>query len=419
MDNTAGLQAGRITRLAGFLGIAEEIGTRICNEAQWSGELCNWIGDTMAYEESRWQVVRRTVGPTLYSGASGIALFLAHLFRCAPEQTFRKTAEGAIGYVLSHVDKLSSAANLGFYSGLTGLAYVLSEMAEAFGVQQLADQSLAILRALSSIPVNPQQWDVVSGSAGMIPVLLKLHSRYGNQPLLDSALRHGDTLLQSASQSEFGWSWSAGESQPHNNLTGFAHGTAGVAWSLLELYDKTGCQRFFTAAQEAFRYERHWYNPAWENWPDFRTVPESGKPNNVVGWCHGACGIGLSRIRAFQLLGDQDCQTEAKIAVHTTTRALQGALSSRGNYSLCHGHCGNAELLLWAGDVLGDEASIATVQQIASDAVQKYSYEKNPWPCGVMNGGETPDLMLGLAGIGHFYLRLYDRQKIPSVLLVF
>jgi lantibiotic modifying enzyme len=105
--------------------------------------------------------------------------------------------------------------------------------------------------------------------------------------------------------------------------------------------------------------------------------------------------------------------------VHTTTRALQGALSSRGNYSLCHGHCGNAELLLWAGDVLGDEASIATVQQIASDAVQKYSYEKNPWPCGVMNGGETPDLMLGLAGIGHFYLRLYDRQKIPSVLLVF
>ena len=26
--------------------------------------------------------------------------------------------------------------------------------------------------------------------------------------------------------------------------------------------------------------------------------------------------------------------------------------------------------------------------------------------------------MLGLAGIGHFFLRLYDSQKIPSILLI-
>jgi type 2 lantibiotic biosynthesis protein LanM len=404
--------------LPSFLNLAQEIGSRLCAEALWSGELCNWVGDSMSYEQSGWQVVRRPLGPNLYTGASGIALFLAYLFRHIPDQTFKKTADGAMRYAVSNLDRLRSAGNFGFYSGLTGLAYVLSQMAEIFATPQFAEQSLAILRDLSPIPANAQRWDVVSGSAGVIPVLLKLHEKYESQFLLDTALLHGEMLLQCATQSEQGWSWSAGDHQAHNNLTGFSHGTAGVAWSLLELHKKTGSPDFLAAAHEAFRYERHWYSPEWENWPDFRTVPESGKPVYVAGWCHGAPGIGLSRIRAFQLLGDQDCRSEAEIAVRTTTRALDGALSGHGNYSLCHGHCGNAELLLLAGDVLGDESSINTAQQMAADALQKYSVEKNPWPCGVMNGGETPDLMLGLAGIGHFYLRLHDRQKIPSVLLV-
>ncbi|HEV2988992.1 MAG TPA: lanthionine synthetase LanC family protein, partial [Candidatus Angelobacter sp.] len=218
--------------------------------------------------------------------------------------------------------------------------------------------------------------------------------------------------------SEKGWSWPAKQNSTDNNLTGFSHGTAGVAWSLIELYKITSDRRFLEAAQQAFRYERHWYDPEWENWPDFRTISDSGKPGYVAGWCHGAPGIGLSRIRAFQLLKDHNCRTEAEIAVRTTTRAIHFGLSnSQGNYSLCHGHCGNAELLLWAGDVLGDEAGMNVVREMAFEAIQKYSVEKKPWPCGVTNAGETPDLMLGLAGIGHFFLRLYD-PGIPSVLLV-
>ena len=43
---------------------------------------------------------------------------------------------------------------------------------------------------------------------------------------------------------------------------------------------------------------------------------------------------------------------------------------------------------------------------------------RNPWPYGVTSGGETPNLMLGTAGIGYFYLRLYDAAAIPSVLLL-
>jgi type 2 lantibiotic biosynthesis protein LanM len=403
---------------AKFLHTAEEIGVRLCSDALWSGDHCNWIGAAVEYTGSQWQVTRRPAGPDLYSGAGGIGLFLAYLFSCTLEQNFRKTAEGAIRYALSHLDRLNSAGNFGFYSGLTGLAYVLAETAEIFGAPQFVEKSLTLLRE-SERQATLRRWDIVSGSAGVIPVLLKLHSGFGAEFLLDLALRHGDMLLQSAHRGDEGWSWTTGDGTRHRNLTGFSHGTAGVAWSLLELHSKSGNQRFLNAAQEAFRYERHWYSPQWENWPDFRSSSETGDPGYVAGWCHGAPGIGLSRVRAFQLFGDPNCRAEAEIAVRTTTRILNSALSNgQGNYSLCHGHCGNAELLICAGDVLGDEGSIKAVHQIAEDALQKYSIEKNPWPCGVLNGGETPDLMLGLAGIGHFYLRLYDRQKTPSVLLV-
>ena len=50
--------------------------------------------------------------------------------------------------------------------------------------------------------------------------------------------------------------------------------------------------------------------------------------------------------------------------------------------------------------------------------IQAVHLNRNPWPCGVVSGGETPNLMLGTAGIGYFYLRLYDSAAVPSVLMV-
>jgi lantibiotic modifying enzyme len=36
----------------------------------------------------------------------------------------------------------------------------------------------------------------------------------------------------------------------------------------------------------------------------------------------------------------------------------------------------------------------------------------------VLGGGESPNLLLGLAGIGYFYLRLHNAAEFPSVLIV-
>jgi lantibiotic modifying enzyme len=93
-------------------------------------------------------------------------------------------------------------------------------------------------------------------------------------------------------------------------------------------------------------------------------------------------------------------------------------VSGLGNYSLCHGLGGNASVLLHAQKPVGEE--MAGTEQLAcavgEAGAARYGNSGAAWPCGVGNE-QTPSLMLGLAGIGHFYLRLSD-PSVPCVLLL-
>ena len=92
--------------------------------------------------------------------------------------------------------------------------------------------------------------------------------------------------------------------------------------------------------------------------------------------------------------------------------------SGAGNFSLCHGLAGNAEILLEAAlrgcDEDGRNAELA--RAVADAGVERHVHRDTPWPCGTFEG-ETACLFLGLAGIGLFYLRLDDPTR-ASILLV-
>lgn len=106
---------------------------------------------------------------------------------------------------------------------------------------------------------------------------------------------------------------------------------------------------------------------------------------------------------------------EASIALETTARSVRENLQEgHANYSLCHGLCGNAEVLLEGVNILPTGEALA--RGVATNGVQLYGDSPTSFPCGVP-GGMTPNLLLGLAGIGHFYLRLAF-PEVPSVVLL-
>ncbi|HUC85356.1 MAG TPA: lanthionine synthetase LanC family protein [Candidatus Acidoferrales bacterium] len=407
-----------------YLATACELGARVCRDALWSHSRCNWLGAALEAINGTWTVVERALGPDLYGGTSGIALFLARLHAATGEKLYRTTAIGALNQAWSKLDELPPAARTGFYSGWLGVAYARLVVAQSLGRDGLDPAALNLIESLARSETNHAGLDVISGGAGAIPVLLELHRRFPKDWLLSFALRQGEHLLATARKRDEGASsWKTLEMATRDDLTGFSHGAAGIAWALLELYQATGDPRWRGAAEDGFRYERRWFNPLEGNWADLRIFDQaafnpSAPPPCSMAWCHGAPGIALSRLRAWEILNDDVYRQEAEAALRATAKSLetQGSPGS-GNFSLCHGVAGNAESLLCASQGL-DPGYARTVEAMADRGIQSYQVPRAAWPCGVNGGGETPNLLLGLAGIGYFYLRLSNPESIPSVLMI-
>jgi len=416
-----------MTQREAWLDAAHSIGVKLCREALWAGSRCNWLGCSMELVGAAWVPVQKSFGGDLYAGTSGIALFLADLGAATGERIFRQTCEGALALTLSRLEEFPPEVSIGFYSGLTGVAYALIRAGEKLGQEALTGKGMEIFRTLAGVNLAKQGLDVVSGVAGAIPAFLLMRQKYKEDRLLEAAIRCGEHLLAQARPADAGWSWDtlAGSAPAgQKDLTGFSHGTAGIGWAFLELHRATGEAKFRHAAGQAFQYERHWFSPEQQNWPDFRTFGATpgavpSPPVYNLAWCHGAPGIGLSRLRALALTGDRTFQEEAEAAIRTTASMLISApATGQANYSLCHGCAGNAELLLLADKVLGGGEYGKVAQRMMEDGIARFPATRTPWPCGVPGGWETPNLMLGTAGTGHFLLRLYDPDAVPPVVMV-
>jgi lantibiotic modifying enzyme len=398
-----------------WIETAAAIGARLVAEAIWHEERCTWLGDSMEYVDDDWRVVHRTCGVTLYDGTGGIALFLARLHRATGDPLVRATARGALRHSCHHALDLPSSGRLGLYSGVPGVALAALESGRALGDEEWTVRGNELLRTLSPESDDGEGLDVIGGAAGAIPLLLW----QGDDRTRELALRLGERLLLRAERVNGSASWATMPTPDGRNLTGYSHGAAGIALALLELGAATRDERFLDLGRAGIEYERGLYDRTEGNWPDLRFPSGNGAgvPCSMA-WCHGAPGIGLARLRTFELLHDTESRREAETALEATHRAVDRTVRSGVlDFSLCHGLAGMAELFLSAESTLSDGAWERVAHQVGGWGVERLK-ARLPWPCGIPNGGETPALLTGLAGIGHFYLRLADPETVPSVLIL-
>jgi lantibiotic modifying enzyme len=410
-----------------FVETAASLGAKVCRDALWAKDRCNWIGPAMEPLGGRWRQVHKVFGPELYGGTAGVALSLATLQRASGDRVFRRTALGALRHALARAEDVEPQSRLGLYSGRLGISLSALRVAELLDEDSLREPAVRLVNSLTSGEVEMDNEDLLAGCAGAIVALLLLRGQYvEDDSLVAFASRLGDHLISVAVKAESGWSWGRLHepgSGAFGNLTGYSHGAGGIGSALLELYSATGEARFRDAGEQAFRYERHWFDPAKGNWPDLRDPELSGASREqgvsyMNAWCHGAPGIALSRLRVYEMLGDEVCRSEAETAIETTTANLYGnSEMSQTNYSLCHGLGGNSEPLLYGAQVLGRADLFARAEEVALRGIESYEAQRLPWPCGGPGGLETAGLMLGLAGISYYYLRMADPEETPSLLI--
>jgi lantibiotic biosynthesis protein len=402
-----------------FLAAAGELGHRIADSAISFEGRCNWIGALPdAPRRSEFFVAHAALGSDLYEGTSGVALFLAEAGVKLDDARLRATALGAIHHAMAHAGRVDPQARDGLYTGAIGIAYAAARVAGLLEADHLLTRARDLLLEWRSEETRSEASDVMSGCAGAVTGLVAISALIDEPWILDSALGLGEELAARAEVTGDGWSWAAPRRHSDYNLCGYSHGAAGIGHAFLELFGVTGDTRFREAGERAFDYERSWFDPRSGTWPDLRGVArQAGRDAPVLtagSWCNGVAGIALSRLRATELLGSAVIRRDAALALAACERHVSELLAGTpDDFSLCHGAAGAADVLLHAGrENLGRLAA-----QIGGLGIERHlGPEAAPFPCGVAVG-ETPALMLGLAGIGTFYLRLSD-PGVGSPLLV-
>ncbi len=426
------LVPGRVADLERLLHVARAIGDRLVNLALRDKGEATWIGLNLVYERY-WQVA--PMNPGLYDGVAGVALFLGYLGKVVNETSYTYCAEEATCYVYKQWKQYGKAVKtspnatmpmaIGAYGqSPTSAIYLLTHLGNLWNSDELLLEAESLVDLLSNFVARDGNYDIIYGAAGCIKVLLNLHSIRPSDQTIEVALKCGDLLLERAVPMTTGVGWKS-MSRSGQPLAGFSHGAAGIAWALMQLGHYTGESRFIDCAKEAIAYERSLFDPEAGNWPDLREnsrkdqgkdeekdVKQSASPEFMTAWCHGAPGIGLSRLDLLMKYGpDPEIEAEVEIAIRTTRASGFGM-----NHSLCHGDLGNLELLFNAAKAFGDPVLEKEVARVLGGVLD--SAEQHGWLCGVPLAVETPGLMTGIAGIGYQLLRFAAPERVPSVLLL-
>lgn len=414
---TSSLQAeAPLLDAAALLEAASAIGRRLARSAIWHEGRCNWVSGRLGPGAGGALVeFHSTLDGALYEGTSGVALFLAELHAITGEEDARRTAGGAIRHALHAMPAPTRA----LYSGTAGVALAAARAGRRLGDESLVDAARELAPALTGPMAAGEEVDLLNGIAGTVVALLALAKLLDDERHEAAAAALGDDLLEAAERWGGGLAWQSHNMPTARPLTGLSHGAAGIGLALAELGAATGERRFLDGAHAAFDYEQSAFDAEAGNWPDFRELfPDrpAGGPGHATFWCHGGPGIALSRLTALELLGDSRWRAEAEAGLEVTRETVErGLRHGGGNFSLCHGLAGNAEILAEGAGMLRGRwarhanAAVAT----ASVGVARHGRE-GPWPGGA-GSREAIGLMLGVAGTGYFLLRAAGAPA-PSVL---
>lgn len=412
---TASLSASEVQSpafIASAVDYAQQIGWQLCKLLRPPSEQAPW----KSFQITAQGISEIDIGTDLYSGSVGIALFLAYLGAITSQQEFRDAAKRALAYSLTCRDKTM----IGAFQGLGGLIYLLTHLHHLWKEPRLLDLAVDLTAELSSEISHDREIDVLSGAAGVIPVMIGLAEATSGKGL-DCAHRCAQHVLHHAESNSNGLSWPLSRpEEATGNLTGFSHGAGGIGWALISLGCYTNRLDYIEAGRKAFAYEAFHFDANEQDWYDLRIQTKGVTTHRsdrhfANAWCNGASGIGLSRITCWAMLGknDETLLIEAHRALSATLRNFH----QLGNDTLCHGKAGNAELLLRFAR-LKDIPALHMEANVQAQAQWRNFEKARSWIFGGANVDVFPGLMIGLSGLGMHFLRLAYPEQIPSPLLL-
>jgi lantibiotic modifying enzyme len=221
---------------------------------------------------------------SLAYGASGIAMMISEISGALPDDVKRWMADQPLP---------TEVYPPALYTGLSGIAYALFESG-------LHGEAEAALQKAYDSPLLFADSGMLFGVAGWGLASLYFHDRTGDDRYLESAVRAGRHLVDTAIQDADGLAWEfAREQRVH---FGWGFGSSGIGTFLLYLGLRTADRQLLDHARAALDFDlaQAQETPNGVSWGRYKddviTLPY---------WMHGGAGVGTAAIRFYHHLGDE------------------------------------------------------------------------------------------------------------------
>ncbi|UII21876.1 lanthionine synthetase LanC family protein [Fulvivirga ligni] len=369
---------------------------------------------------------------SLYSGVSGIIYFLLELYKETNYNRYQEAVIKGVDWLLDYCAK-HPTKYYSFYTGRVGVASTLIEIGEYLGNPEYSQKALSLIKDCDTfLDEKPIVDDLINGISGTLLGLLHIHATTKNDLVLEKIKIYVQHLVNRINVHEEGFYWDR-NAKASKGLCGFSHGVAGVGYVFLELGKYFQNDTFYYIATQAFAYENSHFKHEINNWPDLRNGFYDNESfeiqkkeyldgnkgfffqeKDMIAWCHGAPGVGLSRIKAFQVLGKSDYLRDLNRAATKTVESLENINALPGCFVLCHGGGGNALFLMELDRFNNANEYYSLVEKVAKRSLDSYN-QYGYYNSGYAFAKDKTDisLFMGDAGIGYFYL-LVSKGKISS-----
>lgn len=329
-------------------------------------------------------------------GVAGVVYALAQLARSgyAPAQA-AKEVDGAVAWLLSSEPSPDDGLP-GLHFGRAGVALAACEAARS----RMVEASTAMAAATTALEGELDWPDITHGAAGQGIAALRCGDILGAPELAGFAGACADYLID-AQLPDGCWQMPPGvDGMSGEVLTGFAHGAAGISYFLIEYAKRVDDRRTAGAGRRGLdwlastaRRDRR----GRLNWPYSATNSDEWR-----WWCHGAPGIALAFLHAYEATGEAEYAAIADAALGSLPAELRS-----GNLSQCHGLSGLGEIFLEAWRVLGAPRWRHRARAIAR-ALANLDFASPEGTVWIVEHPDvaTADLMVGSGGVAHFLLRL-------------
>jgi type 2 lantibiotic biosynthesis protein LanM len=346
----------------------------------------------------RAQVIGVLSATDTYSGISGLGLLAAALSRCSDSPVYSDWARRVADTLVTAAIDLKGrdcAGQCGAFAGAAGVAFVIAKIGTLLGAPEYEDAARAVLLAHGADheeKSQPGEFDVISGWAGICMVASALAPGSDEDGSIRGYVRRAADCLIAAAVTDGEQSRCWWPSRSPAGVSGFAHGSAGIAAALARVH-RAGVVDAADVVGGAFANEGSLFDPSSETWPigDADDRDKRERASNV--WCYGSGGLLLAVAEAYPIHG--------LATAPLLERAVRATLKSEPDGDgLCHGATGLALCELRSGRLLGDEQLVASGRErltaVANRCLTDNSLRLEPATALEHDGG----LMCGATGVG-------------------